>query len=204
MMIDFDFDIELILEDDFIRLTPLNTSHTDELIEIAIDPELWTHSYEKVFSMKGLQQYFESALHKRSKKSEYPFAIFDKKSRAYVGSTRYCDFQPPLDAIRIGYTWIGKSYQGTYINKRAKYLMLEYAFELMQVERIGMGAYASNKVSLAAMESIGLRREGVLRSMFPSPGSTQRIDAVMLSILKDEWYSYAKAELRDKISSINK
>ena len=57
--------------------------------------------------------------------------------------------------MQLGYTWYGKEFQGTGLNKHCKYLLLEFAFEKMQVERVEFRADANNEKSIAAMKSIG-------------------------------------------------
>jgi hypothetical protein len=48
------------------------------------------------------------------------------------------------------------------------------------------------------MKSIGCVEEGILRS-FRTDAFGNRIDAVVLSIIKSEWYSGAKENLKNKI-----
>ncbi|WP_232335693.1 GNAT family N-acetyltransferase [Mucilaginibacter arboris] len=98
----------------------------------------------------------------------------------------------------MGYTWYGKAFQGTGLNKHCKFLLLQFAFEKIGVERVEFRADNNNKRSIAAMQSIGCTVEGVLRSHAPTHDGKRR-DSIILSILKDEWFGTVKEALAAKI-----
>ncbi|MGB1033251.1 MAG: GNAT family N-acetyltransferase, partial [Flavobacteriales bacterium] len=89
--------------------------------------------------------------------------------------------------------WIGKKFQGTGLNKNCKFLLLEQAFEQMNMQRVEFRADNNNQLSIAAMKSLGCIEEGVLRSN--CMGITGRRRSIVLSILKDEWFNTVKANL---------
>ncbi|MEJ0083111.1 MAG: GNAT family protein [Puia sp.] len=68
------------------------------------------------------------------------------------------------DAAEIGYTWLDHSAIRTGVNTEAKFLLLEHAFEKWQAYRICLHTDVRNERSKAAIERIGGRFEGVLRS----------------------------------------
>lgn len=122
----------------------------------------------------------------------------DKKSNNYVGSTRFYGIFLENQTLEIGYTWYGKKYQGTGINKNCKYLLLEFAFEKLNMERVAFAANSKNFKSLNAMKSIGCVEEGVLRNC-SKDSAGNRIDVTRLSILKNEWLQDVKENLKAKI-----
>jgi len=78
--------------------------------------------------------------------------------------------------------------------------LLEFAFEKMEVCRVEFRADLRNKRSIAAMKSIGCTEEGILRSNgYCADGS--RRDSIVLSIIKEEWFDHAKANLFKKLST---
>lgn len=100
--------------------------------------------------------------------------------------------------LQLGFTWYGKAFQGTGLNKHCKYLLLNYAFETMDIERVEFRADNRNARSIAAMKSIGCKVEGILRSNgWTNTG--ERRDSIVLSILKEEWFSAVKKELKSKL-----
>jgi len=68
----------------------------------------------------------------------------------------------------------------------------------MYMERVGFRANNLNYRSINAMKSIGCKEEGVLRS-FRTDAFGNRIDAIVLSILKNEWFGGVKEKLQEKI-----
>ena len=135
--------------------------------------------------------------------SEYPFIVFDKNTQQYAGSTRFYDIQVANKTLQLGYTWYGKAFQGTGLNKNCKLLLLQFAFEELGMERVEFRADNNNERSKAAMKSIGCMEEGVLRSHAPYITGVRR-DSVILSILKSEWDGSVKEKLIKKISLASK
>ena len=196
----FNFSQDYILEDEVICLLPLRISHVHELAKISADEDIWTYFFEKGFHLHELTDYVKAAEYQRKSGKEYPFVVYDKINQKYVGCTRMYDIMLNLKTIKIGHTWYGKDYRGKGINKRCKYLLFEFAFEQLAMERIGFGAYRDNEVSIAAMKSVGCSVEGILRNAFPSRDGKGRADGVILSILKAEWNRKVKMELKEKIN----
>lgn len=100
-------------------------------------------------------------------------------------------------SLQIGYTWYGKEFQGTGLNKHCKYLLLEFAFEQMGMELVEFRADSTNTKSIHAMKNKGYVEEGILRSNTIRKDGTRR-DSIVLSILKSEWEADVKAKLRKK------
>lgn len=190
----------LILENDVVQLRPLLANDFEHLLPFALnEPEIWTYSLVQAGSRDLLKNYLDIALKAKSKGTEFPFIVFDKRSQSYAGSTRFYDIQPENKSLQLGYTWYGKAFQGSGLNKHCKYLLLEFAFEKLGMERVEFRADNDNKRSIAAMKSIGCKVEGVLRSNGFKPDGTRR-DSIVLSILKDEWEQEVKVQLLGKIS----
>lgn len=194
-----DFTNDYVLENDKVKLIPLTSDHTKLLQEISKEKNLWTYFLGKSDGSGNFENYILEAIADRDKKSGYPFAVYDKIKRCYAGCTRFFDYQENLNTIRLGYTWYGKDFRGTGINKNCKYLMFQFAFEQIGLERIGLGAHSENKVSIAAMKSIGCTKEGEIRNLFPSIHGKGRSDAVLLGILKQEWLNAKKENLKNRL-----
>jgi RimJ/RimL family protein N-acetyltransferase len=100
--------------------------------------------------------------------------------------------------LQLGYTWYGKAFWGTGLNKHCKYLLLQFAFEQLGVLRVEFRADNNNARSKAAMQSIGCKVEGILRSHAVTSTGVRR-DSVVLSILKDEWTNGVKQNLENQL-----
>jgi RimJ/RimL family protein N-acetyltransferase len=197
----FDFNQNLILENETVLMRPLQFTDVENLLEFSInEPEIWKYSLADVSGRVNLENYVQLALQAKEDKIAFPFVIFDKRTNAYAGSTRFYDIQLANKTLLLGYTWYGVAFQGTGLNKQCKYLMLEYTFEVLGIERVEFRADSNNLRSIAAMKRIGCTQEGLLRSHMPlTKGSLIRRDSVVLSILKDEWFDSVKENLKAQL-----
>jgi len=192
-----DFEKEHVLENARVKLRPLKVQDYDNLIEYALnEPTLWDYSLTPANGTENMKHYIDLALKKRQTKDSYPFIVFDKRANKYTGSTRFYDYNALHQSVQLGYTWYGKEFHGTGLNKNCKFLMLEFAFEKLELERVEFRADNNNARSIAAMKSIGCTVEGILRSNCKS--ATGRRDSIILSILKEEWFSKVKDTLSKK------
>lgn len=199
-MENFDFSKNLILEDDFVLLRALQQSDVENLLYFSEqEPDTWRYSLVRANGRENLENYIGIAINARDNKTEFPFIVFDKKTNRYAGSTRFYDINLPFKTLQLGYTWYGKDFQGTGLNKHCKFLLLSYAFETLGMERVEFRADNTNERSIAAMKSIGCKVDGVLRSNMPTFGSDVRRDSIVLSILKGEWFGEVKENLKTKL-----
>lgn len=197
----FKFNENYILETEMVRLEPLQLSHIPHLLTFSLNqPEIWKFSSIAAIGEANFKNYVQIALNQRERQIEYAFAVYDKRTNEYAGSTRFYDIQLANQTVQIGYTWYGEQFHGTGLNKHCKYLLLGFAFEKMNMERVEFRADNNNERSKAAMKSIGCKVDGVLRSnMLKLDGS--RRDSIVLSILRDEWFDTVKENLKAKIIS---
>ena len=186
-----------VLEDERVLLRPLQETDLHYLLPFAInEPDTWNYSLTSAAGEDGMRAYIKAATNGRTTGREYPFIIFDKASGGYAGSTRFYDIQPVYQTLQLGYTWYGEKFRGTGLNKHCKFLLLQFAFDTLGMERVEFRADSRNQRSIAAMKSIGCTVEGVLRNHTPLANGSRR-DSIVLSILKDEWEN----KLRDSLKS---
>ena len=197
----FNFDSEITLENDVVKLRPIKLSDVKHLTTISLEPNIWDYSFVKGDGETNLTNYISEAIQARKNKTEYTFIVYDKRKQQYAGCTRFSEINTFLNTIRLGYTWYGKQFQGTGLNKHCKYLLFQYAFEIIGFERVGLSSYIENERSIYAMLSVGCKKEGVFRNMFPSVSGEGRTDAILLSILKGEWFSTEKEKLNLKLTT---
>ncbi len=196
----FNLHDDYILEDERALLRPLQQDDFANLLSISLnEPDTWKYSLLSATGEEGLKNYIHIALQAKETGKEYPFIVFDKKTNKYAGSTRFYDINLPYKTLQLGYTWYGKEFQGTGLNKHCKFLLLTFAFEKLGMERVEFRADNNNERSIAAMKSIGCKVEGVLRNHQPTRNEGIRRDSIILSIIKDEWFSEAKENLAKKL-----
>lgn len=195
----FDFDEEYILEDECVLLRSLTYKDCNNLLDFSLnEPETWQYSLISAAGEENLKKYIDVAIKNREAKTAYPFIVFDKRTNQFAGSTRFYDIQLNNKSTQLGYTWYGKDFRGTGLNKHCKFLMLQFAFEQKLFDRVEFRADYNNKRSIAAMKSIGCVEEGVLRQNVATDTGYKR-DSIILSILKHEWHSNVKQLLQTKM-----
>jgi RimJ/RimL family protein N-acetyltransferase len=195
----FDFNSDYILEDEVVLMRPLRADDFENLVHFSThEPELWRYSMIQADSPDKLKHYIQVALDAKAELKEYPFIVYDKRLGKYAGSTRYYDIQLSHQVLQLGYTWYGSEFHGTGLNKHCKFLLLQFAFETMGMERVEFRADNNNAKSIAAMQSIGCQVEGVLRSNLHKPDGSRR-DSIVLSILKSEWENVVKNNLLKRL-----
>lgn len=197
------FNDNLILENDAVLLRSLRDDDILNLEHFAIqEPEIWKYSLMQIGGVEDLKKYIQQAIEGRKQEKEVPFIVYDKQKRQYAGCTRFYDVQLNYKYLQLGYTWYGKQFQGTGLNKNCKLLLLEYAFENLGMERVEFRADNRNERSKKAMQSIGCTVEGVLRNHLPTIEGGRR-DSIVLSILRNEWLDGVKENLIKKIAHLN-
>jgi RimJ/RimL family protein N-acetyltransferase len=186
----------LVLEDARVLLRPLREDDYENLLPFALNErDTWYYSLVRAAGEDGLRNYMKLALDAKAKGAEFPFIVFDKRTGEYAGSTRFYDINFPYQTLQLGYTWYGERFRGTGLNKHCKFLLLQFAFEELGMERVEFRADARNERSIAAMKSIGCKVDGILRANMPTAESNQRRDSIVLSILRDEWFGEVKEKL---------
>jgi RimJ/RimL family protein N-acetyltransferase len=191
---------EYVLEDKRVLLRPLQTDDLAYLLPYALnEPETWEYSSVTGAGEENMKALIKQALDWRADGNHYAFIVFDKQSGTYAGITRFYDINLRDETLQLGFTWYGKDFRGTGLNKHCKFLLLQFAFEELGALRVEFRADARNARSIAAMKSIGCKEEGVIRSHMPLRDGGRR-DSMILSILKGEWVKVVKAHLQGQLS----
>ncbi len=174
------------LENNRVLLKPLTEADFDGLCDAGADQRLWQFSLSPVTSRNDLIQYLQTAIAERTQRRSIPFTIVDKSVNQIAGSTRYGNFSFENDRVEIGWTWIGKPFQQTGLNRACKYELLKFAFETLHMVRVELKADVLNQASREAMRKIGATEEGILRQHLRT-GTGRMRDSVYYSILAHEW-----------------
>jgi len=102
----FDFNEKYILENEIIRLQPLEISDFEFLLEYSEnEPEIWKFNSNGANGKENLKKYIANAVKNRENEKDYPFIVFDKIENKYVGSTRFYEVQLLNKTLDLGFTW---------------------------------------------------------------------------------------------------
>ncbi len=167
-------------------LAPLTLDHTEALAEAACDGEMWKLWYTKIPHPNDMQAEVERRLRLQASGSMLPFVIIDSRSGKAVGATSYMNIDAANRRVEIGSTWHAQSVQRSGINTECKYLVLRHAFEQLDCIAVEFRTHFFNQQSRRAIERLGAKLDGVLRSHQLGPDGTLR-DTVVYSIIATEW-----------------
>jgi RimJ/RimL family protein N-acetyltransferase len=189
---------QVVLTGDTLELLPLQAGHASRLLRAAEDGELWNMKVTVIPGPSTVEQYIATALAGRDAGSVMPFAIVRRDTGQMVGSTRFWKIDRKNRKLEIGHTWLSESVQRSGLNTEMKYLLLRYAFEVMDCVRVQFTTDELNEKSRAAILRIGARQEGIVRHERIMPDGRKR-NSVRFSIIDDEWPD-VKAMLMEKMA----
>ena len=176
------------LENDYVKLVLLDLSNYKQLSQISNQKDLLFYSPSDISTPEALRDYVQTAVDEYYHKTSIPYLIFDKTKNAYAGCTRLGLINWKNKVLHIGWTWIGREFQGTDLNKNMKFLMLRYAFEILEFEKVEFRIDERNIRSRKAVEKIGAKLEGILRKDTVMLDGFRR-NTCCYGILMDEWES---------------
>ncbi len=163
-----------------VRPSDINQTYLDWLNDDDVTAGLET--IVKPYTMEMLEEYITSAINDNL---GYLFIIFDKELDKPIGTGRLHSIQPKHATCNLGLMIGEKKFWGKGYGKEAYRLMIDFAFNEINIRRIWELAHANNVASLAMCEGLGFKREGVLREHIITKNGT--MDKVILGLLKNEW-----------------
>jgi RimJ/RimL family protein N-acetyltransferase len=117
-------DLQPTLQNELVKIAPLQAADFEELYLVASDPLIWEqHPARLRYQREVFKQFFAEAL-----ASAGAFLVCEVATGQAIGSSRYYDYFPDQDSIAIGYTFLGRAYWGGRYNWALKSLMLHHAF----------------------------------------------------------------------------
>ena len=166
-------------------LEPLSQARHDELVAAVKDGELWKLWYTSVPSPENMRKDIDRRLDLQAKGSMLPFAVIDPAGTA-AGMTTFMHIDPVFKRVEIGSTWYAKRVQRTPLNTECKFMLMTHAFEALGCIAVEYRTGFFNHQSRRAIERLGAKLDGILRShQRYSDGSLR--DTCVYSIIASEW-----------------
>jgi RimJ/RimL family protein N-acetyltransferase len=128
-----------------------------------------------------------------------PFTARRTGTGTILGMTTYMNIDAANRRVEIGSTWNARSAQRTGTNTESKLLLLTRAFDELAAIAVEFRTHWLNRQSRAAIERLGAKQDGVLRSHLVMPDGTLR-DTVVYSIVTSEWPA-VRAGLRRRLAA---
>lgn len=163
-----------------VRIEPAREKHRESLrAACAEDSEIWT-----IYPASFLDPYFDAGFDAFfGDPGGCAFVLFE--GDALAGMTSFLNIDEANHCLEIGRTYIVPRLRGTGFNVRAKQLMLDRAFGC-GFTRVEFRVDTRNKRSMAAVEKLGARQEGILRrNRICWTGHVR--DTAIYALLSEEW-----------------
>ena len=174
------------LEGVSVKLIPLSMSHSGDLKEAVSDGQLNNLWYTNIPTEEGVEGEIERRLKLQKLGTMTPFSVVHTKRNKVVGLTTFMNMDPTNKRVEIGSTWYRKDVQRTVINTECKLLLMSYAFETLDCIAVEFRTHCMNRQSRRAIERLGAKLDGVLRSHMVLANGTIR-DTAVYSVIRSDW-----------------
>lgn len=166
-------------------LAPLSQTHAPALREASADGDLHRLWYTSIPTPDGMEAEIDRRLALQKAGSMLPFCVMTPDEHP-VGMTTFMNIDATNRRVEIGSTWYRKAVQRSPLNTEAKRLLLSHAFDKLDCLAVEFRTHFMNRQSRRAIERLGAKLDGVLRSHMLGPNGTIR-DTAVYSIIASEW-----------------
>ncbi len=169
----------------WVALEPLVREHIPEITEAAADGELGSLWFTSAPKAGAVEQWVEMRLASQKPDEGLTFVVRTLDG-TLIGSSSYLNVDAANQRLEIGNTWYVASARRSGVNSETKLLMLGHAFDELGCVAVEFRTHFFNFTSRGAIERLGAKLDGVLRSHQVLPDGSRR-DTVVYSILDIEW-----------------
>ena len=169
----------------WVTLEPLTREHLPEIEAVAADGKLGRLWFTGAPKAGAASDWVDLRLALQTPQTGLTFVVRGLDG-ALVGSSSYLNVDGPNRRLEIGNTWYVDGVRRTGVNTETKLLMLGHAFDGLGCVAVEFRTHFFNEASRTAIERLGAKLDGVLRSHQLLPDGSRR-DTVVYSILDIEW-----------------
>jgi len=170
-----------------LRLRELRESDAPVLLSIFSNPHTMRYyGSEKMTGIEEIEGMLMSFKQGFEKKQAIRFGIELKETGELIGTCGVHNWAKRVNRIEMGYE-LNQEKEGNGYMSEALTAMIPFAFQQMNIHRIGALIHPNNESSRKLVQNLGFREEGVLRDYVYAGG--EYMDLIMYSILIKEWYT---------------
>ena len=174
------------LKTDEIVLKKIEAENADDLFEILTNKNIFKYTpgnpLKTIEAVKNVIGHYERDF---KKQKTIFLGIFLKSEKKLVGIAEIFDFNYDVNSVEIGYR-INENYWGKGIATKATAMMVDFLFNVINVNRIQASAMPVNKYSHKVLKKNNFTCEGTLRQIKNWTGKGI-VDLTFFSILKGEY-----------------
>ncbi|WP_369056311.1 GNAT family N-acetyltransferase [Kineococcus terrestris] len=181
-----------------VALEPLAPGHAGDLRAVVAEGDLHRTWCTRIPAPDQVEAEVERRLGLQRAGTMAPWVVRRLDTGAVCGATTYMAITPEHRRLEVGSTFLAPSAQRTGVNAEAKLLLLTRAFEVLDCVAVEFRTHWHNATSRRAIERLGAKQDGVLRSHQVMPDGSLR-DTVVYSITAAEWPA-ARSALRARLA----
>ena len=155
------------------------------------DPDVTRYIESGIFptTKKALKDFYERV---NKSKTDVIFAIATKKDNIHIGNIKLGNINWIHRYADLGIMIGEKKYWGKGYGQEACRLLLKYAFEVLNLNKVILGVYATHKQAIRIYQKVGFKIEGRVKKLLNFKG--KYTDKIVMGILKQEFLSVEKVE----------
>lgn len=173
-----------VLESPRVRLRELDARDAPSLLEMMSSHEVTQYLSPAPATLEEVAAFVAWAARAREAGRYLTFGVVPPGRDLAVGVMQIWPIEPGFTAAEWGFA-LAQSFWGSGLFGEAARLLIDFAIEVLGVQRLENRAAAENFRGNAALRKLGAVREGVLRQCFWCDGAYR--DHVMWSILREDW-----------------
>jgi RimJ/RimL family protein N-acetyltransferase len=167
-----------------VRLRELRASDAPSLFSLLTTQEVARFISPPPSTVEGFEKFIAWTLRQRTAGTYACFAVTLKGFDTAIGIFQVRETEPGFGTAEWGFA-IGSPFWGTGVFEEAAQLVLEFAFDTLDVHRLEARAAVRNGRGTGALLKLGAVPEGVLRKSFLRNG--EYLDQVLYAIVEDDW-----------------
>lgn len=105
-------DLQPTLENELVRIRPLESGDLESLYEVAKDSKIWEQHPCKRYLRTEFEKFFTESI-----ESKGALTILDKRTDKIIGSSRFKKIDGFSNGVEIGWTFLSRKYWGGKFNK---------------------------------------------------------------------------------------
>ncbi len=163
-------------------LSPVNVEDAEKYTEWINDPEV---SVNLTFFSKVISFAKEKELLEKISKEDYHFAVIDLESDDLIGGCSLNNVDPFNKTAEVGIFIGNKAYWNKGYGEEALRLLLDYSFNILNLNNIMLNVYSYNKRALRCYEKCGFKKIGIRRDS--KVFGAKKYDIILMDILSRDF-----------------
>ena len=178
---------ETVIQSERLLLRNITTEDLDELLTMYSNDKMFTYRPGMARkNMEAIQKLFDTMQQEYETRERLYLGIcFSNNPKKLVGVAEIYDLDSRIEIANIGYS-VDENYWGQGVATETVHIMIEYLFDVIEVNRIQAHAMPENVPSNRVLANNGMQKEGLLRQAVFWNGKGI-VDVNQYAILKEDW-----------------